>query len=217
MVQLTEPGPHGEPPALQPGDFIVNGVDGHAGHLSVYIGKDPKTGEPMIVHAMADAAGQQSYLQQLGNAVASPFASTGKVGVIKEGLAEFFDRYQRDTAFVLRDPRLTPEMRQAGIDRALSLVGKPYDYSLNMKNGAYYCSEMGVEFEKAAYQTSGKGLPWVGTSWIEQGVWPAKIAQWVATPQNFAVSPDFQLTWANEAGQKDYLHDQQTYVVGSPK
>ena len=217
MEKLTEAGPNGEPPTLQAGDFIVNGADGHAGHLSVYVGKDPASGKPMIIHAMADAEGQQSYLQQVGHAVEAPFKDTGKVGVIKEGLGEFFDRYPRDTAYVVRDPRLTPEMKQKGMERIQGLVGKPYDYSLNFKNDAYYCSEMAVEFEKAAYQDSGVSKPWVGTSWVSEGVWPAKIEQWVATPQNFSVSPDFQLAWANEPGKQDWLHNQENYVVGAPR
>lgn len=210
MLALTrELGPDGKP-KLMPGDMIACGCNGHTGHMIIYAGNDPKTGEPQIIHSMATADTQQSYLQIAGNALKAAFSSTGKVGVIKEGMAEFFDRFPRDSYVVLRDPRMTDEMRAKGLAHVATLVGKGYDYDLNQDNDAYYCSEMGVELLKAAYQGSGQQLPWVGTTAINEFT----LTDQVAAPENFIASPDFQVTTGNASGYKNVEHIVKSYVSG---
>jgi hypothetical protein len=213
MEALTEPGPDGKPPVLQPGDMIVNGSYGHAGHMTMYVGKDPMTGKPMVIQAMATGNGLQRLVDQL---FVNPFRVTGKVGVIKEGLGEFFDRYHRDTAYILRDERLTPEMKKRGIERIESLIGKPYDYSLQLGSDSIYCSELAVEFERAAYAGSEKPRPWIGTTYVNKQVpvLGVEVKEWVAQPSNFAVSDDFKKVWANRAGDADYRHVRETTVSG---
>jgi hypothetical protein len=210
VVALTKQlGPDGKP-KLMPGDMILSGCNGHTGHMSIYIGDDPKTGQPQMIHAMATADTQQSWSMIVGNAVKAAVSDTGKVGVIKEGVAEFFDRFKRDSFLVVRDPRLTDEMRAKGLARVQELVGKGYDYDLNLNNDTYYCSEVGVEMLKAAYGGSGQTLPWLGTTSINK----ATLSDLVATPENFVASPDFVLTHGNETGWKSAEHIVQTHVSG---
>jgi hypothetical protein len=214
IVALTrEPGPDGKP-RLLPGDMIVNGCNGQLGHMSMYVGDDPKTGRPAIIHAMGTADTQQSLTDILDNvAHALPgMPATGKVGVIEEGLDAFFDRFSRDTYVVVRDPRLTDDMRSQGLARVHDLLGKGYDYDLSMGDGRYYCSELGVELIKTAYSGTSLPLPWVGTTAIHRG----PIQQFVATPENFVASPDLEITAGNATGVSMARQILGTYVSGAP-
>jgi hypothetical protein len=210
LVALTkELGPDGKP-KLMPGDMIINGCNGATGHMSIYIGDDPTTGQPQIIHAMGTADTQQSLTMIAGNAVKAAVSDTGKVGVIQEGLAGFFDRFDRDSYVVVRDPHLTDEMRAKGLAHVKELLGKGYDYDLNMSNDKYYCSEMGVEMMKAAYAGSGQPMPWVGTTSISR----ATLNDQVATPENFVASPDFVLTAGNKSGWAAAESIIKTHVLG---
>lgn len=216
VLALTkEKGPDGQP-KLRPGDLLLNGTGGVTGHMSIYVGDDPATGKPMLVHSMATAQTQKSWVGLAVEAGKSALQTvtgggSGKVGVIREGMEEFFDRFPRDSYVVLRDPRLSDAMRERGLDRVNALVGKGYDYDFGLKNDTYYCSEIGLELLKAAYQDSGKALPWVGTTSISK----LTLDSYVATPQNFAASPDFVVTAANDAGAKAFAKVVDTHVVGA--
>jgi hypothetical protein len=236
MVALTkELGPDGRPKLL-PGDFIMNGGNGEAGHLTIYAGEDPKTGEPQIIHAMATAITQQSVTQFVANVgeatvedvvglgeavvnlVRKPKTSDGelraeeKMGVFREGLAEFFDRFHRDTVVVVRDPKLTDDMRRALLEAASRLVGKQYDYDFRRDNDAYYCTEVGIESLRGAYAESNLALPWVGTTPVD--TWP--VHDFVVKTENFMASPSFVVTHANGTGVKARQAVLDTYVSGAP-
>jgi hypothetical protein len=218
----TEAGPDGRPKLL-PGDFLLSGVDGGTSHLSIYIGDDPATGAPQLIHALATKLTQQSLPQLIGNITeaartADAPADVGqatsgtaaKVGTFQEGVAEFFDRFHRDTYVVLRDPRLTDGMRQKGIEKLKTLRGTGYDYDLNQNNLQYYCSELAVVMLQDAYGDSGMKVPWVGTTPIDQ-LWFSDL---VATPDNFLASPDFVATAMNETGRTAYERVVEGYVSG---
>ncbi len=102
-------------------------------------------------------------------------------------------------------------MRERGLARVNELVGKGYDYDLGLKIDTYYCSELALELLKSGYQGSNKALPWVGTTAISK----LTLNAYVATPQNFAVSPDFVVTAANSVGAKALEKAVATHVVGA--
>lgn len=102
-------------------------------------------------------------------------------------------------------------LRWGRLSRVKELVGKGYDYDLNLSNDTYYCSEVGVEMLKAADEGSGKPLPWVGTRPVAQ----LTVNDFVAAPENFAASPDFVMTAANGPGLKATQHIIDTLVLGA--
>ncbi len=107
VLALTkEKGPDGQP-KLRPGDLLLNGAGETTGHLSIYMGEDPSTGKPMLVHAMATAETGRSWVGlavEAGKSAVQAVTgqSSGKVGVIREGVEEFFDRFPRANYVVLR-------------------------------------------------------------------------------------------------------------------
>lgn len=217
LEALTRPGPGGEAPKLQAGDFIVTGRDAKGTHLAIYVGSDAKTGKPTLIHAMAT---QYENMNAAWNAFeVGRLLTTGheKTGVIKEGLAEYFDRAGQDSAYVVRDPKMTAAMRERGLERLQTLLGTPYDYDLRLGTDALYCSETAVEFLKAAYEGSGQPLPWIGTARVDEarlgGL--AAINQWVARPENFGASPDLQLTATVGKGDAAYKAVNEKYVSGA--
>ena len=217
LAALAKPGPDNAPPILQPGDLICNGSLGATGHVLVYVGDNEKN-EPQIIHAMATQYEGRSFIQRLFDwfRVIGLGWNPDKIGVIKEGLAEFVDRYVRDTIIVVRDPRMNPEMRERFLRRIAELIGQPYDYNLSPKHEGYYCTELVKEGTIAAYKGTGLPMPWMGTTWVEAGKWPYRIAQWVFQPENLELSPDYQFVWANQAGQDAYEKIHRTVVCGKP-
>lgn len=142
IESLTKPGPHGEPPALQPGDALLCGGGGDGGltHCILYAGLapagSPHAGEPMIIHAMAtlkEGATRAEWLhdkeQYCRDWVGYHLGLTdkvpdGKTGVLYERLGDFFNRYHRDSILILRDPTLSdPAKIQQGIQAALKFTG----------------------------------------------------------------------------------------------
>jgi hypothetical protein len=214
IIALAKMGPDGTPPIIQPGDIIFNGSAGTTGHVVNYVGNNEK-GEPQIVHAMATQFEGRSFVQRLWDVAK---LTTGwkpdKIGVIQEGLGTFFTRFYRDTVIVLRDPRMTSAMREKFISRIKELVGKAYDFSFNSRNEQYFCSEVTMEGFIKAYEGSGLPMPWIGVSWIESGIWPVRIAQWIPRPEDLALSPDFKFIWANESGRKTFENIHRTMVCG---
>ncbi|MBI4860012.1 MAG: hypothetical protein HY815_07075 [Candidatus Riflebacteria bacterium] len=206
---LKTQGPDGRP-LLLPGDMIINGIGGIATHLSLYVGPDAATGEPRIVHALATPGTQQSYVQLAGNVVKSIVRPCETIGVVEEGLGGFIARYQRDTFFVLRDPRMTDPMRANGIRHVRSLVGRGYDYDMNQTNDSYYCTEIGVEMIRAAYEGAGLPVPWLGTT----AVCKRTLKDFPVTPDNLLATPDLVVMQANATGWKHLDHVIRTHVVG---
>ena len=135
--------------------------------------------------------------------------TSGKVGVIQEGLGAFFDRFPREGYVVLRAPRMTLEMRERGLARLRELVGKGYDSELNLSNDAYSRSALAVEMFKAAYAGASEPRSWVGTRPVAM----ATITDDAATPENSAASPDFVVTAANGPGTKAPTRTLETYVL----
>ncbi len=215
LEALTRPGPSGQAPKLQPGDFIVTGRDGNGGHLALYAGHDATTGKPTIIHAMAtqfENLGLAKKALEVGRLLTT---GHGKTGVFREALADFYERSSHDAVYVMRDERLTPAMRARGFERVQELLGRPYDYNLQLGDEALYCSELAVEFLKAAYEGSGKTLPWIGTARVDEtrlgGA--AGIHQWVAKPENFGASPDLMLTATVGRGAQAFRQVSERYVT----
>jgi hypothetical protein len=216
-----------------PGDLIINGSGGHAGHLMVYMGT--KNGVPMVVHSMATQYSQKSVGQYLKSAaeffkLRARGKDFSKVGVIEEPLGEAFKRIPRDTWYVVRDKtidRLVHSRSASARHKALSMVrnglatvrgaiGKKYDYDLASGNKGIYCSELAAErFIVGAYRSSGLKLPWIGTTHVKAAFWPIRLKTLVGTPQNFSVSPDFAWVDGNKPGRRDFIHNHKTHVVGS--
>lgn len=195
---------------LLPGDILISGIGGVATHVSLYVGKD-KAGVPTIVHAMATPKTQQSYPMLVVNVFESLLISKGKVGVFEESLGGFFERFQRDTYFVLRDPKLTDEMRARGIAKARELIGAGYDYDVNQSNDSLYCTELMIHHLRGAYAGTKLALPWVGTTAVHR----LALEDFPVTMDNFLASPDFELTVANELGWAHVKNVVRTYVSGA--
>ncbi|HVY62089.1 MAG TPA: YiiX/YebB-like N1pC/P60 family cysteine hydrolase [Planctomycetota bacterium] len=144
-------------PQLKPGDTILCGNHGGLTHSLVYVG------DGKVIHAMASEETVRTTAQRIGDTIEAPFVNVAealglkkkKTGVIEEDLSEFFDRFERDTYVVMRDPNLTPEAAQKGVDKAKSLLGKGYDYDFVPGNDKYYCTEVAAEFYKAALGDEG--------------------------------------------------------------
>jgi hypothetical protein len=209
ILALLEPGPNGRP-ALEPGDILISGIGGIATHVSAYVGKN-KDGVPSIVHAMATPKTQQTYPELIVNVFETLLVSKGRVGVFEESLGGFFERFQRDTYFVLKDPRLTAEMRTRGIARVRELIGAGYDYDVNQSNDSLYCTELIAEMLRAAYKDSKVKLPWVGTTAVQR----MALEDFPVTMDNFLASPDFEVVTANGLGWKHLENVVRTYVVGA--
>jgi len=134
-------------PHLKPGDIILNGNGGGLSHLSMYVGYDE------IIHSMAT---QNTMLGVSGSFLdnAKRYFGFGPktelVGVLKETLTGFLDRYERDTYVVVRNPDLKPEQIQKGLKAIEEFVGSEYDYDFSAGDNEYYCTELALEFLKAA-------------------------------------------------------------------
>ena len=206
---LDQDGPDGRK-ILLPCDIVVNGIGGIATHVSLYVGRDPATGEPHIIHALGTPATQQSYAQVAGNVVRAftDGKGLGKMGVVEEGLGNFFGRFERDTYFIVRDPRMTDAMRQKGIAHARTLLGRGYDYDMNQSNDALYCTEVATEMMKGAYEGTGMTPPAVGTTSV------LKLDEFAMTPDNLIACPDLNIIAASETGWKWLDHVVRTHVVG---
>lgn len=134
---------------LKPGDIILNGSGGGLTHAAVYAGN----GE--IIHSMATNTTGRGFFGAVWDTIKRAFGDKPEnVGVIKEKLGDFFDRYPRDTMVVMRDEKLNDDQRQQGVDSIRELVGSGYDYDFTAGDDTYYCTEIGIEFLKAAQGTA---------------------------------------------------------------
>ena len=82
---------------LEPGDIILNGSGGGLTHAAVY------AGDGEIIHSMATNTTGRGFLGAVWDTIKRAFGDKPEnVGVIKEKLGDFFDRYPRDTMVVMR-------------------------------------------------------------------------------------------------------------------
>ena len=130
---------------LQPGDIILNGSGGGLTHAAVYAGNGD------IIHSMATNTTGRGFLGAAWDTIKRAFGHKPEnVGVIREKLGDFFDRYPRDTMVVMRNEDLSEEQRTKGMEKIETLVGAGYDYDFSAGDNTYYCTEIGIEFLKAA-------------------------------------------------------------------
>ncbi len=142
-------------PFLEPGDFMLTGNHGELTHVGVY------AGDGLLVHAMGTQRTMRGWWGSAWDALRRPFRREQLTGVIEEGLPAFFDRYARDVWVALRLPDLDTGQRALGLDRVRSLVGKPYDYDFSRGDDEYYCTELVLEFLRAAMGEKAPALPTV--------------------------------------------------------
>ena len=192
---------------LQPGDWMITGGK-HGGHLMMYAGADEQ-GRPNIIHSMASKYDEKSFrewvrvLAQLG--CATLFGKRlDKTGVFQEPIAEFFERNAVGTVMAMRDPSLTPEMREHLMGLVRADIGKHYDGNLTEGTDRIYCSELLVKNLLATYDTFGAKRPDVLTCYVEQKPGSKlEMKAYVATPENVAVSPSFQFVGFAGTGAED--------------
>ena len=134
-------------PTLQAGDIILNGNNAGLSHLAMY------AGDGQIIHSMATEKTMRGTWGAIWDAIKACFVGVPedeKTGVLKESLAGFLNRFERDTYIVVRREDLTAAQREAGLARLNELVGKPYDYDFSAGDDEYYCTELTVEYLDAA-------------------------------------------------------------------
>lgn len=202
----------GDAPALRPGDALVNGGGGDPSHVCLYEGKDER-GRPTILHAMATNKEGASARERRRDALRLPL--TGSLtGVLRERLGDFFDRYHRDTVVVLRLPGLDDEQIERGLRRAGDFLGAPYDYKLSPGDDAIYCTELYLEYWKAAL--GGLRLPYAGTSYHEGGTTHGVIGvkAFICEPSHLLVSPHVELGAALGGGAAAVETMFSTHVLG---
>jgi hypothetical protein len=211
---LTGPGPNGEPPALRPGDCLINGGGGDPSHVALYAGID-ENGRPMIIHSMATNNEGRSRLQRLNDILTLPVTES-KTGVLYEPLAEFFDRYHRDTVIITRWPDLTPAQIEKGLARAHELIGEGYDYKLNPGTVGVYCTEVFLEFLRAALDNDRARLPYMGTSYYSHGT-PLRtigVETNICEPAHVAASPHMEIGAMLGNGAAAIESIRRTHVLG---
>jgi hypothetical protein len=131
-------------PHLLPGDFVLLGNAGRLSHVAVHVG----AGE--LVHAMATEKTMRGWLGAMRDAWDRLLGRPDQlVGVVRETLAHFLERYERDTVVVVRPPVVDEATRARGLEHLVGLVGRPYDYGFARHNTAYYCTELVAEYLEA--------------------------------------------------------------------
>jgi len=150
---------------LKPGDIILNGSGGGLTHAAVY------AGDGEIIHSMATNTTGRGFFGAAWDTIKRAFGHQPEnVGVIKEQLGDFFDRYPRDTMVVMRDETLDDSQRARGVSNIEQLVGSGYDYDFTAGDDTYYCTEIGIEFLKAAqgeapiFNTTHHSVPMIWSS-----------------------------------------------------
>lgn len=137
-------------PLLEAGDVVLIGNNGGLSHVAVY------TGDGEIVHAMATEQTMRGKLGSLLDALLRPLrwlrGVVDNAGVIRETLAGFVERYERDTVVVLR-AELSDDGLRRGLGHVHSIVGKAYDYAFQSDDDRYYCTEVALDFLEVARGT----------------------------------------------------------------
>jgi hypothetical protein len=180
----------------------------------------------MIIHAMATNHEGRSALERARDALKLPFLKIGEAigidtaeetGVLYERLSDFFNRYHRDTVVVVRMPGLDSAQIVRGLERAKELIGEEYDYKLGVGTAAIYCTEVYLEFLKAALGGDRVKLPYVGTSWHSHGTPLGTIGvkhQFIAEPCHVMVSPHLEIGVMLGGGADAYKRMKRTHLLG---
>jgi hypothetical protein len=179
--------------ALLPGDFVLLGNNGLLTHVAVHVGD----GE--VIHAMATGKTMRGWLGSMWDAVKRLFgADDGRIGVVRESLPAFLERYERDTWVVVRHPSLTDDARMLGLTRVQGLVGKPYDYGFKTDNEAWYCTEIVDAFLRASL---GDAAPALVPKRVKV---PLLLDEDVIEPVAVLESPALTVVAANRAALTNY-------------
>jgi hypothetical protein len=179
--------------ALGPGDFVLLGNNGLLSHVAVHVG------ERRIVHAMATEKTMRGWLGSLVDAFWRMFGvREPNVGVVEEGLVGFLERFERDTWVLVRHPTLTAEERDRGLAHVRALVGRPYDYGFRDANEALYCTEIVIEFLRAAL---GARAPVLAT---RRARVPLLLDEQVVEPVAVLDHPDLRVVAGNDAARRNY-------------
>ena len=92
---------------------------------------------------MATEKTMRGWLGSLWDAFGRAFGGDErKVGVVRESLGEFLDRYERDTIVAVRVPDVPQETQANALAKISALVGQPYDYGFRNDNDSWYCTEL---------------------------------------------------------------------------
>ncbi|MEQ1503587.1 MAG: hypothetical protein ABMB14_15220 [Myxococcota bacterium] len=178
--------------ALHPGDLVLLGNNGVLTHIAVHVG----AGE--VIHAMATEKTMRGWFGSMWDALRRLFGGTEQhVGVVREPLAGFVDRYERDTWVVVRSPADADGVAR-GLARIGSLVGKPYDYGFKVDNEAWYCTEVADAYLKAAL---GDRAPTLGTRAVSV---PLLLRSDVVEPVAVLDAPGLAVVAANRAAVGNY-------------
>jgi hypothetical protein len=134
-LRSTDLGPLFE--VAQPGDAVLMGNNGELSHVAVYAGQ----GE--IIHAMATEKTMLGWWGSLVDGLRRAFGGQEAfVGVVRESLGGFVDRYDRDAWVLMRARGMSLADRDRAMAKVESLVGHPYDYGFQAGNEAWYCTEL---------------------------------------------------------------------------
>lgn len=178
---------------LRAGDFVLLGNNGRLTHVGVHVG------DGALVHAMATEKTMRGWLGALWDAIKRTFGALDRdVGVIREPLARFLDRYERDTWVVVRHPDLPHDRLSVGLERVISLIGRPYDYGFQPDNDELYCTELVDEFLRAAL---GDAAPRLEATHHRV---PLLLDQQVLEPVAVLRNPALRAVAANEAARANY-------------
>jgi len=192
---------------LEAGDLLLLGNAGVASHCAVYVG------EGTIVHSMATEKTMRGWSGSLWDLFKRPFrwlvGTLDKTGVIEEPLAEFLDRFERDTWLAVRSSALSAANSQTGIAHIRGLVGQAYDYDFSAGDDEYYCTEIVIEFLGAALDDDAR--PELETRKVRV---PGVLDTWVVEPVALLGADGLEVVAANAAAQHHYEeHLQDAHIV----
>ncbi len=173
---------------LKPGDIVICGNNGHAGHGFVFMGIDQSrpVGDPnryQIMHALGSASSNQTVYERITRGIPNEvLRRSGKLGVVRESYAEYVARSPRDTMRVMRFEALHQNRTADGrplVDEFLrqvrSLEGARYDGALlendqgSDVHDRVFCSELFTRAIRNTLQGTGITYPQVATSNEVQG------------------------------------------------
>lgn len=189
---------------LVPGDFVLLGNNGRLTHVAVYAG----SGE--IVHAMATEKTMRGWLGSLWDAIGRAFGGDErKVGVVREHLGEFLDRYERDTIVAVRAPGVGDDTQERALAKISALVGQPYDYGFRNDNDSWYCTELVQLYLDEAFGAGAARIP------KRRVRVPLLLDEDVIEPEAILQVPSLSVVLANGAARVHYgEHLARALVVG---
>ncbi|MFC1706258.1 YiiX/YebB-like N1pC/P60 family cysteine hydrolase [Planctomycetota bacterium] len=190
-------------PHLKPGDTILCGNNGGVSHAMVYVG------DGKMIHSMATQKTMRGHAGRIKDTLTAPFdiakeklgLAERQQGVMVENVADFFDRFERDSYVVMRSPELTPEKTEAGLEHIRGLLGKKYDWSFAPGNDSFYCTEIVGEFYRNAL---GDSAPRIGGTAQH---YPIMHREAVVDPLDVLRSPDLKPVLHNDAVMSKHQED----------